>query len=173
RPLNAITRAMTSGAEADIEAALALRARTDEIGLFARALQAHPPGDAERRRLEAAREAAETSSRIKSEFLANMSHELRTPLNAIIGFSEVMQFQIYGDLPARYVEYVTLINEAGIHLLHLVSDILDLAKIEAGKFELDAREIDLHETVDRCLKLTQRRAEEKAIRLVRNLPDGA
>jgi signal transduction histidine kinase len=137
-------------------------------------------GAVERMRLEkalvesrVAQETAETSNRVKSEFLANMSHELRTPLNAIIGFSEAMQHRIYGDMPGRYAEYVNLINEAGVHLLNLVSDILDLAKIEAGKFELDPRPIDLRETVDGCLKLTQRRAEEKSIALVKTLPEGA
>jgi two-component system, cell cycle sensor histidine kinase DivJ len=71
------------------------------------------------------------------------------------------------------VEYVTLVHEAGVHLLHLVSDILDLAKIEAGKFELDPREMDLRETVDSCLRLTHRRAEEKQIALIKDLPDAA
>jgi cell cycle sensor histidine kinase DivJ len=83
-----------------------------------------------------------------------------------------MQHQIHGALPGRYVEYVTLVHEAGVHLLNLVSDILDLAKIEAGKFELDPRVMDLRETVDICLRLTQRRAEEKQIALIKTLPDG-
>jgi signal transduction histidine kinase len=178
-PLRAITRAVNAFSDGTLQGDIPFGERADEIGQFARALKMFRDGAAERMRLEkalvesrVAQESAETSSRIKSEFLANMSHELRTPLNAIIGFSEIMQFQIYGDLPGRYVEYTTLINEAGVHLLHLVSDILDLAKIEAGKFELDPREINLRETVERCLKLTQRRAEEKKIKLVTTLPDG-
>src|SRR5689334_916465 len=109
----------------------------------------------------------EAASRVKSEFLANMSHELRTPLNAIIGFSDIMQHQIKGPLPESYHEYSVLIHESGIHLLNLVSDILDLAKIEAGKFAIDRRDMDLIETVDMCLKLTQRRAEEGGITLVK------
>ncbi len=112
-----------------------------------------------------AREAAEASNRVKSEFLANMSHELRTPLNAIIGFSDLMQHQLHGPLSPRYEEYAGLINESGNHLLNLVSDILDLAKIEAGRFALDMRDVDLQDTVDYCLRLTQRRAEECGIRL--------
>ena len=179
RPLRTITRAINAFSDGTLEGDIPFGRRADEIGQFARALKMFRDGALERMRLETAlvesrvaQESAETSNRIKSEFLANMSHELRTPLNAIIGFSEVMQFQIYGDLPGRYVEYVTLINEAGIHLLNLVSDILDLAKIEAGKFELDPRQVDLSDTVDRCLKLTQRRAQEKNITLIRSLPEG-
>jgi signal transduction histidine kinase len=120
-----------------------------------------------------AQELAETSSQIKSEFLANMSHELRTPLNAIIGFSDVMQHQIRGPLPQDYHEYASLINESGNHLLNLVSDILDLAKIEAGKFALDAREMDMEETVDYCLRMTQRRAEQGEVKLVKAAPEGS
>ncbi|HEX4177837.1 MAG TPA: HAMP domain-containing sensor histidine kinase, partial [Rhizomicrobium sp.] len=172
RPLNAITRAMTSGADADIEAALALRARSDEIGLFACALKAQRQGAAERQRLEAAREAAETASRIKSEFLANMSHELRTPLNAVIGFSELMLHKTFGPLSERYAEYAGLINDAGTHLLSLVSDILDLAKIEAGRFAPDFRVFDLKPPVQHCLALVRRRADERNITVQAELPDG-
>jgi signal transduction histidine kinase len=178
RPLRTITHTINAFSDGTLKGDIPFGGRADEIGQFARALKMFRDGALERMRLETAlvesrvaQESAETSNRIKSEFLANMSHELRTPLNAIIGFSEVMQFQIYGDLPCRYVEYVTLINEAGIHLLNLVSDILDLAKIEAGKFELDPRPVDLSDTVDRCLKLTQRRAQEKNITLIRSLPE--
>jgi signal transduction histidine kinase len=180
RPLRTITRAITAFSGGTLKGDIPFGDRADEIGQFARALKMFRDGALERMRLEkalvesrVAQETAETSNRVKSEFLANMSHELRTPLNAIIGFSEAMQHQIYGALPGRYVEYVALINEAGVHLLNLVSDILDLAKIEAGKFELDPRQIDLRETVDGCLKLTQRRATDKGISLVKNLPDEA
>jgi signal transduction histidine kinase len=96
-----------------------------------------------------------------------MSHELRTPLNAVIGFSDIMQHQIRGPLAPGYQEYAALIHESGTHLLNLVSDILDLAKIEAGKFTIDPRDMDLMETVDLCLRLTQRRAEEGDVRLVK------
>jgi signal transduction histidine kinase len=171
-PLNAITRAMTSGAEEDIERALALRARTDEIGLFARALKAQRQGAAERQRLDAARKTAETASRIKSEFLANMSHELRTPLNAVIGFSEMMMHKTFGPLSERYEEYAGLINDAGIHLLSLVSDILDLAKIEAGRFAPDFQVFDLKAPVQQCLALIRRRAEQHHITVNVRLPDG-
>jgi cell cycle sensor histidine kinase DivJ len=127
---------------------------------------------AERQRLEAAREAAETASRIKSEFLANMSHELRTPLNAVIGFSEVMLHKTFGPLSERYAEYAGLINDAGTHLLSLVSDILDLAKIEAGRFAPDFRVFDLKPSVQHCLALVRRRADERNITVRADLPDG-
>ena len=172
RPLNAITRAMISGKDEDIEAALALRARTDEIGLFARALKASRQGAAERLRLDAARKAAEAASRVKSEFLANMSHELRTPLNAVIGFSELMLHRTFGPLPERYQEYASLINDAGTHLLSLVSDILDLAKIEAGRFALDLSVFDLKAPVEQCLALVRRRAEERGLAITARLPEG-
>jgi signal transduction histidine kinase len=172
RPLNAITRAMTIGREEDIETALALRARADEIGLFARALKAQRQSAAERRRLEAEREAADTANRIKSEFLANMSHELRTPLNAVIGFSELMLHKTFGPLPERYEEYARLINDAGGHLLSLVSDILDLAKIEAGRFTADFKVFDLKASAQHCLTMIRRRAEERRITVHARLPGG-
>jgi len=171
-PLNAITRAMTSGKDEDIEAALGFRARSDEIGLFARALKAERQGAAERLRLDAARKAAEAASRVKSEFLTNMSHELRTPLNAVIGFSELMLHKTFGPLPERYVEYAGLINEAGSHLLSLVSDILDLAKIEAGRFAPDFTSFDLKEPVQQCLALIHRRADESCITVAAHIPEG-
>ena len=92
---------------------------------------------------QVAKETAEASSRVKSEFLANMSHELRTPLNAIIGFSDLMQNQMFGPLQPQYHEYAGIIHESGDHLLNLVSDILDIAKIEAGKFVLNYQPVDL------------------------------
>jgi cell cycle sensor histidine kinase DivJ len=119
-----------------------------------------------------AKEAAEAASRVKSEFLANMSHELRTPLNAIIGFSDTMRARLFGPLHARYEEYAVLIHEAGQHLLSLITDILDLSKVEAGKFVLDPQPVDLAESVAYCLDLTRRRAEEGGIRLTAEVPDG-
>jgi PAS domain S-box-containing protein len=90
-----------------------------------------------------AREAAEAASRAKSNFLANMSHELRTPLNAIIGFSELLQDQTFGPLNEKQQRYVVNVYSSGRHLLQLVNDILDLAKVEAGRLVLDLEAIDL------------------------------
>ena len=85
----------------------------------------------------------ETVSRHKSDFLATMSHELRTPLNAIIGFSEVMQAQMFGELNEQQLGYVDDVLAAGRHLLSLINDVLDLAKVEAGRMELDLAEVSL------------------------------
>ncbi len=177
-PLKSITRTMSEVTEGNLEENIPYRERPDEIGQFARALHLFRTGAIERQRLEkellqnqAAKEMAETSNRVKSEFLANMSHELRTPLNAIIGFSDLMRRRIFGPLPGRYEDYAALINESGIHLLDLVSDILDLSKIEAGKFVIDPQPVDLEETVAYCIQLTQRRAEERGVSLAARLPD--
>jgi cell cycle sensor histidine kinase DivJ len=99
-----------------------------------------------------------------------MSHELRTPLNAIIGFSDIMQNQMFGPVQKQYRDYATIIHESGNHLLNLVSDILDIAKIEAGKFVLDFQEIDLTESVAYCVRLVKKRADEQGLRLVTLLP---
>src|SRR5262245_39647311 len=85
----------------------------------------------------------ETARRHNSDFLATTSHELRTPLNAIIGFSEVLQQQMFGDLNERQLAYVDDVLEAGQHLLSLINDVLDLAKIEAGRMDLELSEVDL------------------------------
>jgi signal transduction histidine kinase len=179
RPLRAITRSMQAIAGGNLKGEIPFSDRKDEIGHFAIALKMFRDTSEERIRLEkalldsrVAQETAETSNRVKSEFLANMSHELRTPLNAIIGFSDIMQHQIHGPLPPGYDEYASLIHESGNHLLNLVSDILDLAKIEAGKFSLDLRDVDLEEPVDYCLRLTQRRANECNITLVKTMAEG-
>jgi PAS domain S-box-containing protein len=87
--------------------------------------------------LENARFAAETANRTKSDFLANMSHELRTPLNSILGFSEVLADELFGKLNERQKEYAKDIYSSGKHLLDLINDILDLAKVESGKMELE------------------------------------
>ena len=90
-------------------------------------------------RLQLAAQAAEDSSRAKSAFLANMSHELRTPLNAILGFSEIMKDQHLGPVSnARYLDYAGDIHSSGRHLLGIINDVLDLAKIESGKMSLDS-----------------------------------
>ncbi|HEY2035318.1 MAG TPA: ATP-binding protein [Rhizomicrobium sp.] len=112
-------------------------------------------------------ERAENASRAKSEFLANMSHELRTPLNAIIGFSEMIQS---GAFAAKTGEYSKLIGDSGYHLLALINDILDLAKIEAGRMTLHESEIDLAALIKDCLALMASRAQAGWITLHPDMP---
>ncbi|MEI6042770.1 MAG: response regulator [Chloroflexota bacterium] len=107
----------------------------------------------------------EEATRHKSEFLANMSHELRTPLNAIIGFSEILQDQMFGPLNEKQVRYVSNILTSGKSLLALVNDILDLSKVEAGKMELSIEEMDLVEAINEVLGIIMIMAQKKHIGL--------
>jgi PAS domain S-box-containing protein len=122
--------------------------------------------------LLAAKEEAERTNRLKSEFLAHFSHELRTPLNAIIGFSEIMQKEIFGPLGSeRYAEYVDDVHRSGGHLLALISDILDLSRIEAGEHERDEQDFNASEVSEDCVRLLRARAGEKNITINTLLPD--
>jgi two-component system, cell cycle sensor histidine kinase DivJ len=118
-----------------------------------------------------ARDLAESASRAKSHFLANMSHELRTPLNAIIGFSEVMTHEMFGPLGGpRYREYSGLIHESGGHLLELINGILDMSKIEAGKFELSEEMFDLSEVAMQAVRFVKLQADRKGVVLKTAIP---
>jgi len=111
---------------------------------------------------------AEAANRSKSEFLANMSHELRTPLNAIIGFSEVIETQMLGPIAtAKYLEYARDIHKSGQFLLDVISDILDMSKIEAGRVLLEMRPIPLSSAIEEALRLIQPRAAEGGVEIVR------
>ena len=110
---------------------------------------------------------ADYANRTKTEFLANMSHELRTPLNAILGFSEMIEMQMFGPVQEKYAGYAHDIYRSGEHLLALVNDVLDLAKLEAGKLELRESEISLGQMIDDCLSLVRGRAEAGKVRLSR------
>jgi signal transduction histidine kinase len=107
----------------------------------------------------------ETASRHKSDFLATMSHELRTPLNAIIGFSEVLHEQMFGELNERQLAYVDDVLEAGKHLLSLINDVLDLAKVEAGRMELELSEVALPELLRSAISMHAERADRGGIAL--------
>jgi PAS domain S-box-containing protein len=113
-----------------------------------------------------AKEAAEAASQAKSELLANMSHELRTPLNAIIGFSEIMQAGLFGPLgSSKYDGYIGDIRHSAAHLLTVITDILDLAKIEANSFRLHEGIIDPGEIITSALRLVKPRAEDAGVQL--------
>ncbi|CUW40372.1 Signal transduction histidine kinase [Magnetospirillum sp. XM-1] len=112
------------------------------------------------RELVAAKEQADLANRAKTEFLANVSHELRTPLNAVIGFSEVMASEMFGPLgSARYSGYVNDILASGRHLLAVINDILDIAKIEAGQMEFDMSMVEPAEVVAAAVRIVESRAD--------------
>jgi len=116
--------------------------------------------------LREAKEAAERAYSAKTQFLANMSHELRTPLNAIIGFSEMMQRQLLGPIGTeRYLEYIKGIRESGEHLLDLISDILDMSKIEAGKYQLDLEELNIAKIIRLAVHMMEGRAVDSGIKI--------
>ena len=103
--------------------------------------------------------------------VAEVSHELRTPLTHILGFSEMIERQMFGELNARYIEYAGLIRRSGVHLLALVNDLLDLSKIEAGRFDLDIETFDARSVVDEVVRLSTDGAEKKSIVLGMITPD--
>lgn len=116
---------------------------------------------------EEARRRAETANKAKSRFLATMSHELRTPLNAIMGFSEVMKAEILGPLQnPTYREYASNIHDSGKHLLHLINEILDLSRIEAGRYELHEEPLRLSDVAEDCHRLLKLRAQSKGVDLI-------
>ena len=110
--------------------------------------------------------ASDAANRAKSEFLANVSHELRTPLNAILGFSEVMTNEMFGPLGGpRYRDYARDIHKSGEHLLELINDILDVAKIEAGHYEPRDDEVCVNSVLEGCVRLLQPRVEAGGVTL--------
>jgi PAS domain S-box-containing protein len=120
--------------------------------------------------LRFAKDEAEAASHTKSQILANMSHELRTPLNAIIGFSDVISHGLMGPVDERYREYAGDILRAGSHLLKLITDVLDLSKIESGHLRLHEERVDLVNVVDACHRLVVDRARDAFVRIERVNP---
>ena len=178
-PLKAITRTLHDADAGD--APIPYENHQDEIGEFARALHAFRAGARERERLKSevleqrsAKDAADAANRIKSSFLANMSHELRTPLNAILGFSEVLQTEMFGPLGhARYKEYADYVHKSGAHLLDLINDVLDLSKIDAGRMELKESDFAVAELVEETVMMVKDKARDHCalnVEMGENLP---
>ncbi|MCC6982268.1 MAG: sensor histidine kinase, partial [Bauldia sp.] len=145
-----------------------LESRAEKDLLIAELGTANAISDESRRR-------AEEANLAKSRFLATMSHELRTPLNAILGFSEVMRNEVLGPMQNEtYKEYARDIHSSGQHLLNLINEILDLSRIEAGRYELNEEAINLAHIVEECRHLMQLRARNKEInvdvQVERNMP---
>ncbi len=114
-----------------------------------------------------ARDEAESANLAKTQFLANMSHELRTPLNAVIGFAEIIHGEMFGALgDARYRDYAGHIHDSGQHLLQVVNDILDMSKIEAGKYKIVKEPFAVKPLIDLCCEVTRQEAEKKQITLI-------
>ncbi len=147
----------------------ALRARIDEY-------QQYETGDNASAlevtgRLTEARDAAQAANRSKSQFFANISHELRSPLNAIIGFSEILQKELFGPIgQPQYREYVHDIQDSAEHLLEIINDILDLSKIEAGKFDLAEVDVNLLELIESCSRIVAHKAAQGEIELRVDVP---
>jgi two-component system cell cycle sensor histidine kinase PleC len=134
-----------------------LEARAEKDALIGELEQSKSISDEARRR-------AETANIAKSRFLAQMSHELRTPLNAILGFSEVMKGEIFGaHAVPMYKDYSADIHSSGVHLLNLINEILDLSRIEAGRYELNEEAVSLNRVVEDCHHLLKLRAGNRGI----------
>ena len=154
----------------------------DEIGVMTKTLSLLRENLVERVRLEAetkraeeeakqARLVAERANQAKTDFLANMTHELRTPLNAVIGFAEVMQKQSFGPLGSDvYEEYVSDMLDCANHLLSLINDVLDLSKIEAGKFVLRDQKVLMPPLVEAAMKVVRHRSEKANLELAVHCP---
>ncbi|NJM35169.1 MAG: HAMP domain-containing histidine kinase [Rhodomicrobium sp.] len=155
---------LASGLQRTVLAMLEYRAEKD--ALVAELEQANAVSDEARRRAEAANVA-------KSKFLANMSHELRTPLNAILGFSEMMKSEILGPMGNQtYKSYSEDIHNSGEHLLNLINQILDLSRIEAGRYELAEEPVMIADIMEDCRRLLSLRADNKRLKIIEDFSDG-
>ena len=176
-PLRTVTGALNGLASGDLQADVVEMQRADEIGDLSRAFRAFRQASIDYRateeaakmqilaahqEAETARAAAESANAAKSTFLANMSHEIRTPLNGILGMAQVLEM---GELSAEQAEQVGTILDSGRNLMAVLNDVLDISKIEAGKFTLATADADLQHLLGRVRRLWQPRADEKALEL--------
>jgi len=179
RPIRAIADATTRLAAEDYDIDFAPLARGDELGAVVTALETFRTHALEARRLQLieannrdlalGKAAAEKANEAKSEFLANMSHELRTPLNAILGYAQLLRRD--ASLDEQQLNAARTIHQSGTHLLTLITDILDLSKIEAGKFELTSTVFNLRDFLAGVCDIIRVRAEEKALGFLCELDD--
>lgn len=172
-PLREITQTMSGIAEGTHSVEVPGIERGDEVGQIATALEIFRLNIAEKEKREDARNAAvlakekaEAANQTKSESLASMSHELRTPLNAIIGFSQMLQLNLKSPLSPSQCEHVESILAGGNHLLQLVNEILDLAKIEASKIDLSLDDVDAGEVIADCVSLMISLGEPRGITII-------
>jgi signal transduction histidine kinase len=146
-----------------------LRRLDQTVNQFGELLAVQEQRESER---EAARQAAIEASRSKSEFLANMSHELRTPLNGVLGFAEIMRMKLFGPLGSpKYAEYADDIHQCASHLLDLINDLLDIARIEQRKLELDEHEIDLERVIRSSIAMVLERAHANGQHILEKKPE--
>jgi signal transduction histidine kinase len=139
---------------------------------FDRVDEARAQAESARATMQIAKESAETANRAKTEFLANMSHELRTPLNAIIGFSEMFTRAAFGPLGApQYEGYAQDIHDSGRHLLEIINDLLDMAKVEAGEIELADETLDTGELIAGSMRFVEERARTGGVTLATALEE--
>jgi len=136
--------------------------KVDRLAFFSRDITKQALGELE---LHKARQAAQSADQAKSKFLANMSHELRTPLNAIIGFSEILEDQTFGELNEKQLRYAGHIHSSGQHLLMLINEILDLAKVESGKTELHLSEVNIKRLLENSLMMIKEKALKHRIQI--------
>ena len=121
--------------------------------------------------LQAANIKLKELDRLKSMFIASISHELRTPLNSVIGFSSMMMRESYGELNDKYKDYISRINNSGQHLLSLITDIIDISKIESGRIDLELAEFEISSMVNEAIDNIRRQAEAKGLRIKVNVPE--
>ncbi|HEY9080098.1 ATP-binding protein [Magnetovibrio sp.] len=169
RPLEGMSELVNSFRQGHYNVQFPWSRRQDEIGHLSEGLEDFRKTLVEReqvfRELKIAKSEAEEASRAKSEFLSSMSHELRTPLNAILGFSQLLQYDPKTPLTERQDEHVNTIIAAGQHLLELINQILDLARIEAGHLQLSPTDVNVHELIESCLALTQTQGAQRNIQM--------